>query len=96
MKKLALLIALCLIITSKNALALTATVNNGLACSSKDALSNATMYIENNDYFGLMRSGCITISGSVYVKDYGFISSVIEYNGKTYYIANEFLKDIRR
>ena len=91
MKKLALLIALCLIITSENALALTATVNNGLACSSKDALSNATMYIENNDYFGLMRSGCITISGSVYVKDYGFISSVIEYNGKTYYIANEFL-----
>ena len=91
MKKIALFIALSLMFTSKNALALTATVNDGLACSSKEALSNATMYIERRDYAGLVRSGCIVINGTVYVKDYGFISSAIEYNGRTYYIPNEFL-----
>ena len=90
-KKLILFIAFTSILISKNALALMATVNNGIACSSKDSLSRASSYLDSGDYSGLVSSGCVNINGVVYVKDYGFFSSAIEYMGKTYYIPNEYL-----
>ena len=96
MKKLCLFICLSLIFVSKNAYALMADVKNGIACSSKSAMSNALIYASGGDDVSIARSGCVMINGRVFIKDYGMFSSVILYQGRTYYIPSEFLKNIRR
>ncbi len=96
MKKICFWVCLSFIFISQNAYALIADVKGGIACPRKSSMSNALTYASGGDDVSIVRSGCVRINGRVFIKDYGMFSSVILYQGKTYYIPSEFLKNIRR